>query len=259
MGAYLSIIMPVKNGAEIRLAQRCIETLQINHAQIVPLVQLILVDYGLSNLSDVLNRQINFPNKRIISSPEATINQAYNQGMKNSDGKVVFLLENNIYFIEPSLHILANLIQVTGAGVVAPLVLYPNRTVERAGVVNKKIKDSEPGWFAPYLRFQRASNFEALALAQRIVAEKCIGISRQTIEKIGYLDEKLSYLYACVNYCMKSCKNGSLTYHVGYTSVIYDPPQSTNMEEESWTEYVIEKTMHEEEDRKKIYSRWPDI
>ena len=148
---------------------------------------------------------------------------------------------------------------MAGFGVVAPLVLYPDRTIERAGVTYINLKDNEPGWIVPHFRYQNFLNPNAVSLTSCNVAEKCIGISQQVIKKVGYLREDLSYLYACVDYCLKARTNGSSTFHVGYTSVISDLPQWLNICEKYQPTHILELAEIEEKDRKILYDCWNGI
>ena len=259
MAAYMSIVIPVKSELEVQLTHRCVQSIFTNHAQTIPMMELLLVNYGNVDLTDLLNKRIDFPQKVILRTPEVNINQAFNLGMKNSTGTNVFLVENDVYFIEPSFLILSNLMMVIKAGVVAPLILYPNRVIERAGVIYKKLNPSDPGWYAPHWRFQRSSFIDAVTLSSRLVAEKCVGISREVINHVGYLDEQLSFLYACIDYCLKAHKRGEITYHVGYTSVITDAPQWLDVDENYRPEYVAELSEAEDHDRLTIYKRWNNV
>jgi GT2 family glycosyltransferase len=131
-------------------------------------------------------------------------------------------------------------------GIVGPKLLYPDRTIQSAGTVRNL---GEPEWFDHRYRFKAArhppANLGGPALA---MTGACMYVKRQTIERIGFLDERYSMAYEDVDWCLRAWEAG--------LQVLYDP-RATLIHHEAKTRGQ-EQGERELESQRRFWERWGD-
>ncbi len=127
-----------------------------------------------------------------------------NIGYENSDGDYLILLNNDTEVISPDwIEGLMEQAQRPSIGVVGCKLLYPNETIQHAGVVIGmggvaghvlvgEHRDG-PGYFN-YVNM--ANNYSALTAA-------CIMVRREVFAEVGMFDEDFSVEYNDVDFCLK--------------------------------------------------------
>ena len=259
MTPLFSIIIPVQTNTEVEMAQRCLESILRSHYKIGINIELILVNYGKMDLISTIEEKIIFNNKVLLRLNGGNIVQAFNKGIKKSTGYVVYLMENDVYFTQPSLLILLDVMKQSGLDIASPSVLYPNHVFERAGVIYYKPVATEPGWMTPRLRLYPYPIFGEILFTGTIVAEKCVAISRNAISRVGLLDEHLNLLYSGSDYCLRARQIGFKHGVVGYTSIIYDPGSTEDETYEYDPDFIDDQEATEEKYRLAFYRRWHGV
>lgn len=133
-----------------------------------------------------------------------------NQGISVSNGEVIVCLNNDMTVL--SVDWLDRLVENSlrkDIGVVGGLLLYPDGTIQHAGVVvglggwaDHVYKGAKPIHSGnPFVSPMVARNVTAVTGA-------CMAFSRSLIEKIGYFDEDFILCGSDVEFCLRAIKNG---------------------------------------------------
>ncbi|MEJ8738524.1 glycosyltransferase family 2 protein [Erysipelotrichaceae bacterium HCN-30851] len=133
-----------------------------------------------------------------------------NIGIENANGEVFVFLNNDIEVISEDwlTRLVENAIR-EDVGVVGPLLLYDDDTIQHAGIVigiggwaDHIFKGMAPIHYGtPFLSPMVTRNVSAVTGA-------CMCISRKTMEKIGLFDESFLICGSDVEICVKASKNG---------------------------------------------------
>jgi GT2 family glycosyltransferase len=167
----ISVVIPNYTMRGILLLDKCLRSLAYSHGHLQPHMEIIVVedseDQGVPEAVDRIARA-NELKVQFVSQPNGGFARACNRGIEMSSGQVVFLVNNDIEFIGPTLQILSDSILSTKAGVIGCRLIYPDYSIQHAGVLFVP-HESEvgPGYFDHFLRHQeigRASCRERVSL-----------------------------------------------------------------------------------------------
>jgi GT2 family glycosyltransferase len=151
-----------------------------------------------------------------------------NFGVKKCKGSYVVLLNNDTEVIMPDwIESMLEYAQLPETGAVGCKLLYPNNTIQHAGVVLGMINDDNilptPGHIfkndtdgiqsSYYQMIHSIRNYSALTAA-------CIMVKKNKYQEIGGLDEKLKIAFNDVDFCLKLLKQGYNNVYTPY-SMIY--------------------------------------
>jgi GT2 family glycosyltransferase len=153
---------------------------------------LVIVDNGTTNerALDILNRVSSEKRCRVLRRPGPfNFSSLSNEGAAAAAGDLLVFLNNDIVAIDPEwLHMLVHWLQQPRVGVVGAKLLFPDRSVEHAGMVVGQ------GGYAGHI-FHREPADEPgylgqLSHARRVsaVTGACLGISRFVFNLVGGFD-----------------------------------------------------------------------
>ncbi|MGO8857001.1 MAG: glycosyltransferase family 9 protein [Steroidobacteraceae bacterium] len=145
-----------------------------------------------------------------------------NQAAERAAGKYLLFLNDDIEIIEPDwLDALLEQAQRPEVGVVGPLLLYPNRSVQQAGVMLdgagrgrhafRHLPEHDPGYFG-------------LALTQRnviSVSGACLLTRRETFDSLGAFDEAHAVINNDLDYCLRAWRKSLLNVYTPHARVIH--------------------------------------
>jgi ADP-heptose:LPS heptosyltransferase/GT2 family glycosyltransferase len=146
-----------------------------------------------------------------------------NRAVEYAAGKFLLFLNDDIEIIEPDwLHALLENVQRPEVGSVGPMLLWPDRTVQSAGLfltadvgrgrhAFRNLPENDPGYFG-------------LALTQRNVIGvlgACLLTRREVFEMLGGFDEGHSMVNNELDYCLKVWREGLLTVFTPYAKLIH--------------------------------------
>lgn len=200
----VSLIIPTKNGKD--LVKTCVSS--IKDKTTYKNYEIILVD----NNSDELESIAYFKQLarqgivKLLSYPEEFNYSAINNFAVNQcDGEVIGLVNNDIEVIEPKwLEYMVGHVTRDEIGCVGAKLLFPNNTVQHAGVVmgygggaghaHKHFYHKEPGYLK---RLAATNNFSAVTAA-------CLLVTREDYNAVGGLNEtNLTVAFNDVDFCLK--------------------------------------------------------
>ena len=141
--------------------------------------------------------------------------RACNQGAAKATGDLLLFLNNDTEIIDPDwLTNLAGVLQIPGVGVVGPKLLYPDGSVQHAGIVigleghaSHVFMGVKSDIYTPYGYVDWMRNVSAVTGA-------CMMVRRDVFEKVGGFDESLTLAFGDVDLCLRIIDAG---YRIVYT------------------------------------------
>jgi GT2 family glycosyltransferase len=170
-----------------------------------------------------------------------------NLGVQQARGEIIGLINNDVEVIEPSwLCEMVSHAERAEVGAVGAKLLYPNNTIQHAGIVLGLGDDRIAGH--AHLRCDRESPgyFGRLALisAFSAVTAACLVVRREVFDKVGGLDEdNLGVAYNDVDFCLKLREAGYRNVYTPYALLYHHESASRGTEDtpEKKTRFSREK------------------
>src|SRR5262245_26643728 len=205
----LSVVIVALNGRDMTL--ECLGTIGgaaggLEH-------EIILVDNGSSDgTADAAAAK--FPGLRVIRNPgNRGYGPAANQGMRESSGRVVALVNNDTRLPPGGLRDLVGFLDaMPGCGVVGPRLLHEDGRPQHSfdvepslatELLNKSLlRRLHPSAFPSRLQ-ERADPFEVDNLVGA-----CFVVRREVVEQLGGFDETFFYLYEETDFCRRARERG---------------------------------------------------
>ena len=118
----------------------------------------------------------------------------------------VVLLNSDVIAHAGWLEVLQHTAYTCHAGVTGGQLLYPDGTIQFAGMVRNPY---HPEWFDHRYRGRRADLAEAAVIqATLAVTGACMYVTRRTLDDIGVLDEGYEMAFEDVDYCLRAWERG---------------------------------------------------
>ena len=184
----------------------------------------------------------------ILADENAGFAANANRGIRTApEGDDIVLLNSDVVALPGWLEALQH--SAYGAdevGITGPKLLYPDRTIQSAGTVRNL---GAPEWFDHRYRFRVAGHPPAnLGGAVLAMTGACMYVKRETIDRIGLLDERYAMAYEDVDWCLRAWEAG--------LRVLYDP-RATLIHHEAKTRGQ-EQGERELESQRLFWERWGD-
>lgn len=197
-----SIIIPVWNKAE--LTQQCLEALASATTDVS--FEVIVVDNASTDRTTELLQCLEGDVQIIRNQENLGFAKACNQGARAARGKYLVFLNNDTIPLKGWLRPLVSEVEEHAeVGIVGSKLLYPDGTVQHAGVVLDRQRR------LPY-HIYRSFSSEHPAVNQRrefqVVTGACCLIRRTIFEEIGGFDESFRNGFEDVDLCLKVGNNG---------------------------------------------------
>ncbi len=138
-----------------------------------------------------------------------------------SDGEYLLFLNDDIEIVQPNwLEALLEAASWPGVGIVGARLLYPNRTVQHAGMflgdgmgrhAFRHATETDPGYFG-------------LALTTREVigvTGACLMVRRDTFEQLGWFDEAHEVINNDMDFCLRAHRAGLRTIYTPHATLIH--------------------------------------
>jgi len=260
--AYLSVIIPTYGPKGVPLTETCLASLRKQHEHLGnESIEVIIVEDSQdeSVLVDLYTISQKYGAK-LFSQPNGGFAKACNNGLRRANGVICFLVNNDIEFIEPSLQLLADAMNSTGSQIIGCRLLYPDQTIQHAGVVWVPAKGEDvPGYFDHLARMQHKLHPAAYAMRVSLVTGALFGIHRWCIEVVGYLDERYGMAVEDVDYTLSVIEAGGKPIFCGYTSAIHREGATRGRTLQEKQEFAPEKWEVEKQALKLFYDKWVGV
>ena len=204
----VSAIVPTRDGGET--LRRCVDGLR--HRTDYPALELLIVDNGSREDGTLsLLRELTAKGQARVLRDDRPFNYSAlnNAAAAVARGSVLLLLNDDVQALDPGwLDELVALAQRPGVGPVGAKLLYPDGTIQHAGIVTglfgvvghvSRGLPSDGGW--PCDRPRTVSAVTGAALA----------IRRELYELLGGLDEELAVAFNDVDFCLRAERAGCRT------------------------------------------------
>lgn len=213
----VSIIIPSKDQGEV--VERCLAS--VFGLTDYPDFEVIVVDNGTVDpiALDAFGR---FPIKRVDYPKTFNFSEACNVGADSSRGELVLFLNNDTEVLYPDwLRIMAMYFEDKEVGAVGPVLLYPDRRVQHAGIVL-----GARGTADHVMRFQPEGGdgyAGSLACTREVsgVTAACLMMRRDLFEAVGRFSLDFTKHYQDVDLCLKIRETGKRILSIGNTQLLH--------------------------------------
>lgn len=177
-----------------------------------------------------------------------------NMAAKKAKGEVLVLLNNDTEIITPEwLEILVGYAVQSHIGAVGPKLLYPDNTVQHAGVImglggvaSHAYIGAARDEVGAYGRLRVPYNYAAVTGA-------CLVVEKKKFEKVGGLEEKLTVAYNDIDFCMKLLGAGYVNVEVPMVELCHFESKSRGLDT------APEKKKRFDEEQDFMYKKWPEM
>lgn len=224
----VSVLIPTRN--EARLLRTCLESL--TRLTDYPDYEIIVIDNG-SDEADalaLLQQWSQHPSVRVLRD-DAPFNFSAlnNRAAREAGGSVLALLNNDVEITHADwLREMVSQACRAEVGAVGAKLLYPDGTVQHAGVILGIDRGDDCGGVAAHAHRglgKRARGFGGRAvLAQSFsaVTAACLVVQRQRFEEVGGLDEQnLAVTYNDVDFCLRLREAGYVNVWTPFAELIH--------------------------------------
>lgn len=250
----VSVIIPTRNG--FKLVKQCIES--IFNLTTYKNFEVVLVDNGSDD--DAALRYFDeikekYPVTVLRDDSPFNYSALNNRAAEIADGEFLCLLNNDIEVITPEwLGEMVSHILRPGVGIVGAKLLYPDNTIQHAGVIvgmggsAGHIFCRQPNGFPGYAgRANFISNFSAVTAA-------CLLVSKEIYRRVGGLDEEnLKIAYNDIDFCLKVIQQGYRIVYTPYAELYHYESASRGYEN------TPEKEERFKQEYRYFQSKWKEI
>lgn len=197
---WISVVIPTYGAKGEALTATCIKSMIAMHTQVEPEV-IVVEDGGEQEHTEVAGL-----GATIIKLPERSgFAKAVNAGIRRTNGEIVFLINNDIEFIEPALQVAGDALFTTNSGLVGIRLLYPDGRVQFGGTyfAPSKGENGIQGYFDHFGRFNNGLHPTVVTMRHRVLLTGAfLGIRRYVFNIVGLLDERFGFAAEDVDYCV---------------------------------------------------------
>jgi GT2 family glycosyltransferase len=221
--ALVSIIIPVFNQLDFTI--QCLEALASNTCY-EPYEVIIIDNASTDGTAEFLQQSLSGNVKVITNKENLGFSKANNQGARSAGGEYLIFLNNDTV---PQPGWLENLVDMADtmpdAGIIGSKLLYPDNTIQHAGVVFDIVENDLFIWHI-YRNFEKDHPAVNSVREFNAVTAACILVKKKIFFKIGMFDEIFLNGYEDVDLCFKAREKG---YRVFYNpqSILYHYETST--------------------------------
>ncbi len=219
----ISIIIPCKNKGQV--LDTCLNS--IFEKSIYKNFEVIIIDNGSNEksfFSTVALWEYNYPNRVRCYHLDIPFNYSTlnNRAVKFANGEYILFLNNDTELISPDL--LPNLLQyaqLDQIGMVGPKLLYPNNTIQHAGIILSIDDTGAHIYSGAYKDTAGYFNNTNCLTNYSAVTGACMMISKEKFENIEGFDESLAVDCNDVELCCKLLDVGLYNLYVPFVKMIH--------------------------------------
>ncbi|MBW4576927.1 MAG: glycosyltransferase family 2 protein [Aphanothece sp. CMT-3BRIN-NPC111] len=247
----VSIIIPTKNLGNI--LNNCL--LSIFDKTTYPNYEVLVIDNGSTDAEthEVINQwKVREPNRfrcEVLAIP-FNYSKINNYAVSRARGEYLLFLNNDTEVLTPDwIDAMVEQAQRPTIGAVGALLLYPNNTIQHAGVImicgcanhhHKHYPSDYPGYFD---QIQTVCNYLAVTAA-------CLMCRREVFEAVGGFEEKLAVAFNDVDLCLKIVEKGYRNIYLPHVVLYHYESKSRGRED------TPEKQVRAMKEVKYMQSKW---
>lgn len=254
---WATVIIPTYGQGGVSLVDNCLRSLRLTHGAASPEV-LVVSDGDEQSVLELLEAVCAQHDARLIAAARGGFAHACNAGIDQANGGYgVFLVNNDIEFIEPSLLMMSDAFNnLLGAGVVGCRLLYPDMTIQHGGVVWLPGEGRPHGFFDHRYRFESAILPQALCAYPSLVTGALMGLSRWHLDTTGPLDTRFGFAVEDIDACLSCIEAGRNSIYLGYTAAIHHEGKTRGRTLEEKQSRFPELIAKEEKALADLHEKW---
>lgn len=228
----VSVVIPTK--IRIDLLERCLEGL-VDRTD-YPALEVVIVN-GCSDhprFEEVIAQaSTKLRLRRVDDAGSFNFSRLVNLGVRNSEGKVVLLLNDDVEAIETGwLHRIVESAIAPGVGCVGARLVYPDQTIQHAGMT-LGISGVCGHLWKGLSRSEAALIPQVVLPSQRMaVTGACLAVRREIFDRVGGLDEiNFPVAFNDVDFCLRVRALGYRTIYRGDAALIHHESQSRGLDD----------------------------
>ncbi|HKU98838.1 MAG TPA: glycosyltransferase family 2 protein [Vineibacter sp.] len=229
----VSIVIPSRDSYE--LISRLFEGLTSRTDY--PELEIIVVDNGTTDarvLKLYEQARTRIPGFRVEIKPEAfNFSRQVNRGIGLATGEHVLLLNNDIEVTDPQwLREMVSCLAYPRTGIVGARLLYPDRSLQHAGVIVGLSGLAGHWYHAKPQDFPGMMGRLNVRQSLSAVTAACMLISRACLDEVGLFDEEaFAVAYNDVDYCLRAGKSGYRIVWTPFATLVHHESASRGSDE----------------------------
>lgn len=227
----ISVVVATRD--KVELLRTCVDGLL--HGTDYPALEVIIADNGSREPETLayMDEAAANPRVRVVRWPHPFNYSAINNfAASQATGEYLCLLNNDIEILHPDwLRAMLREAVQPGVGAVGARLLYPDRSIQHAGVVigvgnaaghaHRALPDGEPGYFAQ----------AHIARGASAVTAACLLLRKRDFDAVGGLDEEhLAVAYNDVDLCLKLGKSGLANIYTPAATLVHHESKSRGLD-----------------------------
>lgn len=258
---WISVVIPTYGLKGVALTRACLRSLRDTHEHLDRL-EIFVVNDGPEGFDALVPVAAEYNAQAIQTDARLGFAHACNQGLLRANGQMIYLVNNDIEFFEPCLQIMANAADQLNAGVVSCRLLYPNMTIQHAGVRFVPSPNEAlgiPGYWDHFLRGEHALHPAAVTMSNVICSGALLGITSWAKQTVGLLDEAFGFTCEDIDYNLGVIECGRLPLMCGYTAAIHHEGASRGRTIEEKMALEPEIAAKEQAALQHLFAKYPDL
>lgn len=206
-----SAIIPTYGRKGVELTTNCLRSLMHTTEK----HEIIVVDDGSQEKhADRLEAACQQFDATLIRRPEnGGFAKSCNEGIRQSNGQVVVLVNNDTLQIGKTMDNLANFTIFTGAATCGIKLLYEDNSIQHGGV--HYVPAQPHGFWDHVARFESRWNPVACRIRRSLCSGAFLAINRFALEMLGFLDERYGMAVEDIDYQMRCYETGLNSFYCG--------------------------------------------
>ena len=218
----VSIIIPTKD--QVRLLKTTLDSIFANTAY--PDYEVVLLDNGSTTpeFKDLAaNYPLQHPNMKVVTADfPFNFSKLMNLGVKHCTGDYLLFLNNDVKIIDKEwMTTMVSFAQRKHTGVVGVKLLYPDETIQHAGVVLGLDGPAGHVFVGSYKEENGYYGYIRSLNNYAVVTFACAMCRREVYTELGGMDENLPVEYNDVDFCLQAYKAGYFNVYVPDVEVIH--------------------------------------
>ncbi|NEP59972.1 MAG: glycosyltransferase [Symploca sp. SIO2G7] len=251
----VSIIIPTKNLGNI--LNNCLQSVFAKTQY--PNYEVLLIDNGSTEARThqvIQNWQSKEPDRfsyKLLDIP-FNFSKINNYAVEHCQGEYLLFLNNDTEVVTPDwLEAMVEQAQRPSIGAVGAMLLYPDKTVQHAGVVggiggvaghsHKYYTSDSPGYFG---QLQTINNYSAVTAA-------CLMCRRNVFEEVGGFEEELTIAFNDIDFCFKIFEKGYRNIYLPHVVLYHYESKSRGYED------TVEKQTRFGQEIQYMQNKWQNI
>ncbi|GAB5464616.1 MAG: hypothetical protein Kapaf2KO_00520 [Candidatus Kapaibacteriales bacterium] len=222
--------------------------------------EIIVVDNASSDDTSIYLNNLEDRISSIRNSENLSFSRANNLAAAKANGKYLLFLNNDIELIPGWCErLISQFQQNPRTGVVGAKLLYPDNSIQHAGIVFGKVSDRITTHYHIYLGHNRYDRHVCETRNFQMVTGAFLAIRRELFDSIGGFDEKYIFGYEDLDLCLKASQEGyDVVYNHGIEAYHHESITKKSEGLYKFESFLVNPDGIDSINRKYFLSKWKD-